>query len=67
MKDIKTYPEDVIESLKADAKKDVKNHVKMKTAKPIDNTEDAIEEARLQNEAYKLDYVNQEQDNCMRD
>ena len=67
MKDIKTYPEDVIDSLKADAKKDVKNHVKMKTAIPIDNTEDAIEEARLHNEAYKLDYVNQEQDACMRD
>ena len=58
MKDIKTFPEDVIDSLKSDKKKDVKNHEKMKTAKPADKSEEAKEEARLQNEAYKLDFVN---------
>ena len=47
MKDIKTYPEDVIDSLKSDKKKDVKNHAKMKTAKLVDTTEEAKEEARL--------------------
>ena len=67
MKDIKTYPEDVIDSLKSDKKKDVQNHEKMKTAKPADQSEEAKEEARLQNEAYKLDFVNQEQDACMRE
>ena len=67
MKDIKTHPEDVIDSLKSDKKKDVKSHVQLKTAKAADKTEEAIEEARLKNEAYKLDYVNQEQDACMRD
>ena len=30
MKDIKTYPEDVIDSLKSEKKKDVQNHEKMK-------------------------------------
>ena len=39
----------------------------MKTAKAADTTADAIEEARLKNEAYKLDYVNQEQHARMRD
>ena len=67
MKDIKTYPEDVIDSLKSDKKKDVKNHEKMKTAKPADKSEEAKEEARLQNEAYKLDFVNQERDARMRE
>ena len=67
MKDIKTYPEDVIDSLKSEKKKDVKNHEKMKTAKPADKSEEAKEEARLQNEAYKLDFVNQEQDARMRE
>ena len=67
MKDIKTHPEDVIDSLKSEKKKDVKSHVQLKTAKPADKTEEAIEEARLKNEAYKLDYVNQEQDARMRD
>ena len=67
MKDIKTYPEDVIDSLKSEKKKDVKSHVQLKTAKATDTTADAIEEARLKNEAYKLDYVNQEQDARMRD
>ena len=67
MKDIKTFPEDVIDSLKSDKKKDVKNHEKMKTAKPADKSEEAKEEARLHNETYKLDYVNQEQDARMRD
>ena len=67
MKDIKTYPEDVIDSLKSDKKKDVTSNVQLKTAKAADTTADAIEEARLKNEAYKLDYVNQEQDACTRD
>ena len=67
MKDIKTYPEDVIDSLKSEKKKDVKNHEKMKTAKPADKSEEAKEEARLQNEAYKLDFVNREQDARMRE
>ena len=62
MKDIKTYPEDVIDSLKSDKKKDVKNHEKVKTVKPVDTSEEAKEDARLQNEAYKLDFVNQAQD-----
>ena len=39
----------------------------MKTAKPPDKSEEAKEEARLKNEAYKLDYVNQEQDARMRE
>ena len=47
MKDIKTYPEDVIDSLKSEKKKDVKNHEKMKTAKPADKSDEAMEEARL--------------------
>ena len=67
MKDIKTYPEDVIDSLKSDKKKDVTSNVQLKTAKAADTTADAIEEARLKNEAYKLDYVNQEQDAHMRE
>ena len=67
MKDIKTYPEDVIDSLKSDKKKDVKNHEKMKTAKPADKSDKAKERARLQNEAYKLDFVNRERDARMRE
>ena len=67
MKDIKTFPEDVIDSLKSDKKNDVKNHELMKSAKPADKSEEAKEEARLQNEAYILDFVNQERDACMRE
>ena len=66
MKDIKTHPEDVIDSLKDKKKKDVLNKAKMRTATG-DKTAEEKEEERLKNEAFKLDYVNQQHDGCLRD
>ena len=59
MKDIKKYPEDVIDTLKDKKKKDVLGSVKLSTAVAIGTTPDEIEQARLENEAYKLEYVHQ--------
>ena len=47
MKDIKTHPEDVIDSLKDKKKKDVTSHVSLQTAKPDADTAEARAEARL--------------------
>ena len=62
MKDIKKYPEDVIETLKDKKKKDVLSSVTLSTAVPLSQTPDEIEQARLENEAYKLEYVHQKRD-----
>ena len=59
MKDIKTHPEDVIDSLKDKKKKDFLNKSTMKTATGA-TTDKEKEEESLKNEAFKLDYVNQE-------
>ena len=57
MKDIKKYPEDVIDSLKDKKKKDVLSSVTLSTAVPLGETRDEIEQARLENKAYKLEFV----------
>ena len=67
MKDIKKYPEDVIDSLKDKKKKDVLSSVTFSTAVPLGQTRDDIEQARLENEAYKLEYVHQKRDAHIRD
>ena len=59
MKEIKTHPEDVIDSLKAETKKDVKSQVQLKKAQPKDASAAAVEDARLENEAFKLDFDSQ--------
>ena len=66
MKDIKTHPEDVIDSLKDKKKKDFLNKATMKTATGATTAKEK-EEERLKNEAFKLDYVNQERDARLRD
>ena len=53
MKDNKTHPEDVIDSLKAKQEKDVVTGVSLSTAVPLGRGADEIEQARLENEAYK--------------
>ena len=55
MKDIKRYPEDVIDTLKDKKKKDVLSSVTLSTAVAIGTTPDEIEQARLENEAFKLE------------
>ena len=67
MKDIKRYPEDVIDTLKDKKKKDVLSSVTLRTAVPLSQTADEIEQARLENEAYKLEYVHQKRDARIRD
>ena len=59
MKDIKKYPEDVNDTLKDKKKKDVFNSVTLSTAVPLGRTPDEIEQARLENEAYKLEFVHE--------
>ena len=59
MKDIKEYPEDVIDTLKDKKKKDVLSSVTLSTAVPLSKTPDEIEQARLENEAYKLEFVHE--------
>ena len=66
LKDIKTPPEDVIDSLKDKKKKDVLNKSKVKMATGA-KTDAEKEEERLKNKALILDYVNQERDACLRD
>ena len=66
MKDIKTHPEDVIDSLKAKKKKAVLNKTTLKTKTGATTDEGKLKE-RLENEAFKLEYVNQERDGCLRD
>ena len=66
MKDIKTHPEDVIDSLKDRKKKDVLNKSKMKMATGATTKEGKLKE-RLENEAFKMDFVNQKHDACLRD
>ena len=67
MKDIKTHPEDVIDSLKAKQKKDVITGISLTTAVALGTTADEIEQARLENEAFKMDFVNQKRDARLRD
>ena len=67
MKDIKTYPEDVVDSLKAKKKKDVLSKVSLKTATAAGTTDEEKEEARLKNEAFKMDYVHETRDARLRD
>ena len=67
MKDIKKYPEDVIDTLKEKKKKDVLSSVTLSTAVPLGERRDEIEQARLENEAYKLEYVHQKRDARIRD
>ena len=66
MKDIKTHPEDVIDSLKDKKKKNVLNQTMLKT-KTGATTDEGIMKERLENEAFKLEYVNQEHDGRLRD
>ena len=66
MKDIKKYPEDVIDSLK-EKKKEVLSAVTLSTSVPLGKLHDEIEQARLENEAYKLDFVHQKRDARIRD
>ena len=67
MKDIKKYPEDVIDTLKEKKKKDVTSKISLNTAVPLGTGADEVEQARLENEAYKLDFVNQKCDASIRD
>ena len=46
MKDIKTHPEDVIDSLKAKQKKDIVTGISLSTAVALGTTADEIEQAR---------------------
>ena len=62
MKDIKKYQEDVIVTLKDKKKKDVTSKISLNTAVPLGTEADEVEQARLENEAYKLDFVNQKRD-----
>ena len=57
MKDIKTHPEDVIDSLKDKKKKNVLNRTTLKTKTGTTTDEGKLKE-RLENEAFKLEYVN---------
>ena len=45
--------------MKDKKKKDVLSYVTLSTAVPLGETRDEIEQARLENEAYKLEYVHQ--------
>ena len=67
MKDIKKYPEDVIDTWKEKKKKDVSSTVTLSTSVALGLTPDEKEQARLENEAYKLDFVHQKRDACIRD
>ena len=67
MKDIKKYPKDVIDILKEKKKDDVTSKISLNTAVPLGTGADEIEQARLENEAYKLDFVNQMRDARIRD
>ena len=67
MKDIKKFPEDVIDTLKEKKKKDVMSNISLSTTVVLGSTSDEREQARLENEAYKLDFVNQKRDACIRD
>ena len=67
MKDIKKYPEDVIDTIKEKKKKDVMSNVTLSTSVALGSTSDEQEQARLENEAYKLDFVHQKRDACIRD
>ena len=62
MKDIKKYPEDEINTLKEKKKKDVISNISLSTSVPLGPTSDEREQARLENEAFKLDYVQQKRD-----
>ena len=66
MKDIKTHPEDVVDSLKDKKRKDVLNQVPLRTVTGATSEEGKLKE-QLENEAYKLEYVNRERDGQMRD
>ena len=67
MKDIKKFPEDVIDTLKDKKRKDVKSKISLNTAVRLDTGADEIEQARMENAAYKLDFVNQKHDARIRD
>ena len=59
IKDIKKYPEDVIDTLKDKKKKDVTSKISLI---PLGTGADEIEQARLENEAYKLEFVLEKRD-----
>ena len=67
MKDIKKYPEDVIDTLKEKKKKDVISNISLSTSVPLGPLSDEREEATLENEAFKLDFVHQKRDACIQD
>ena len=67
MKDIKKYPEDVIDTLKEKKKKDGTSNISLSTAVPLGKGSDEVEQVRLENEAYKLDFVYQKRDARIRD
>ena len=52
MKDIKKYPEKVIDTLKEKKKKDVTSKISLNTAVPLGTGADEVEQAKLENEAY---------------
>ena len=64
---IKKYPEDVIDTLKEKKKKDVLSAVTLSTSVSLGSTSDEKEQARLENEAYKLDFVHKKRDARIRD
>ena len=67
MKDIKKYREDVIYTVKYKKKKDVMSNISLSTTVLLGSTSDEGEQARLENEAYKLDFVHQMRDAGIRD
>ena len=48
-------------------KKDVTSKISLNTAVPLGTGADEAEQARLENEAYKLDFVKQKHDACIQD
>ena len=62
MKDIKKFPEDVIDTLKEKKKKDVISSLTFSTRVSIATTEQENEQVRLENETLKLDFVHQRRD-----
>ena len=53
-------PEKVVEE-----KEDVTSEISLNLAVPLGTGADEVEQARLENEAYKLDFVNQNHDACI--
>ena len=64
---LKRYHEDVTDTLKEKKKKDVTSKISLNTAVSLATGADEKEQARLENEAYKLDFVHQKRDARIRD